>query len=107
MGNSLSAAEVNWALKGLVHAYNVSFQLWPEYNCENGERRQIGTEVELLGSHTSDPAHLNPSCCQCHHVRAALALLAKHAVSVADQKRSLLCHIAYPSSIVYTSRFPP
>ncbi|HWR16071.1 MAG TPA: hypothetical protein VN577_14685 [Terriglobales bacterium] len=60
-------------LKELAEEYGVRIQVWPRYVSVNGERRQDGFDLELLGSHTIDPTHLDPSCTLCQ--RAAVALL--------------------------------
>lgn len=63
-------------LSEMVKIYNVHWEVWPEYALDHGNLRQIGVEVELVGSHTSDPKHVNPTCPRCHEVRMALSEIA-------------------------------
>lgn len=60
-----------------VAEYGVFWQLWPQFEQTHGERRLVGFEVELIGSHTSDLNHLDPSCATCHQVRSVLLAIAK------------------------------
>jgi hypothetical protein len=69
-----SATQPN--LDGLLRSYAMLWQLWPQYAVLHGERRQIGFELELIGSHTLDPNHLDPGCSQCHRVRSILLAIA-------------------------------
>lgn len=65
-------------LNGLLRSYTMLWQLWPQYAVLHGERRQIGFELELIGSHTLDPNHLDPGCLQCHRVRSILLAIAEN-----------------------------
>jgi len=56
--------------------YGLSWQLWPQFEQTNGERRLLGLEVELIGSHTSNLDHLDPACPMCQHVRSILFRIA-------------------------------
>jgi len=58
--------------QSIVNEYGVFWQQWPEFEQISGERRLVGLEVELIGSHASDNNHLDPSCPMCHHVRLIL-----------------------------------
>lgn len=66
----------NQVLQSLVAEYNSFWQVWPQYEQANGERRLIGFEVELIGSHTSDLNHVDPACRRCRSVRAVLLAIA-------------------------------
>jgi hypothetical protein len=68
-----TAAPDATSLEDLAKKYCVHAQVWPQYSSVNGERCQVGYEVELLGSHSLDPSHVNPSCPLC--LRAARTLL--------------------------------
>ena len=63
-------------LQSLVAEYNSFWQVWPQYEQANGERRLVGFEVELIGSHTSDLNHVDPACRRCRSVRAVLLAIA-------------------------------
>ena len=56
----------------VVSEYGVFWQQWPEFEQTEGERRLVGLEVELIGSHASNNNHLDPSCRMCRHVRLVL-----------------------------------
>ena len=56
----------------VVSEYGVFWQQWPEFEQTEGERRLVGLEVELIGSHASNNNHIDPSCRMCHHVRLVL-----------------------------------
>lgn len=65
-------------LTGLLRSYAILWQLWPQYAIAHGERRQTGFEVELIGSHTLDPSHLDPGCEHCRRVRSILLAVAQN-----------------------------
>jgi hypothetical protein len=87
---------------GLLRSYAVLWQLWPQYAVINGERRQVGFELELMGSHTLDPNHLDPGCPQCHRVRSILLAIAEQlAHEVVPNGGSVTCDIdPHSASIV-------
>ena len=60
----------------VVSEYGVFWQQWPEFEQTHGERRLVGLEVELIGSHASNNNHIDPSCRMCHHVRLVLLRIA-------------------------------
>jgi hypothetical protein len=63
-------------VQSVVNEFGVFWQQWPEFEQISGERRLIGLEVELIGSHASDNNHVDPSCPMCHHVRSVLLRIA-------------------------------
>jgi hypothetical protein len=63
-------------MQSLVAEYGVFWQFWPQLDQTNGERRLVGFEVELIGSHKSDLNHLDPACPRCRNVRAVLLAIA-------------------------------
>lgn len=67
-------------LRPAVSEYRIFCQLWPQFEASNGERRMVGAEVELIGSHSLDPSHFDPGCTVCHHVRSALLTIAHEIV---------------------------
>jgi hypothetical protein len=72
----MASVEVGLNLTELVREYNICCEVWPEYLSVDGEHRQVGFELELLGSHSLDPNHLDPACPMCKRVRAALREIA-------------------------------
>ena len=70
----------------VITEYGVFWQQWPEFEQTDGERRLVGLEVELIGSHASNNSHLDPSCRLCHRVR--LVLLGIAYLMVEDLKGS-------------------
>ena len=59
-------------VRSVVNEFGVFWQQWPEFEQTDGERRLVGLEVELIGSHASKNDHIDPSCRMCHHVRRVL-----------------------------------
>lgn len=72
MVTSATQPEVNSFLRSSA----VLWQLWPQHAVIHGERRQIGFELELIGSHTLDSNHLDPGCTQCYQLRSILLAIA-------------------------------
>ena len=91
MAASISNANLNTMLNG----YFVACSVWPVYLPMHGERRQIGFKVELLGSHSPDPHHLDPGCLTCDRVRFKLLAIAETTIaSVAPNlQQSVRCEI--------------
>ncbi len=46
----------------------------------NGVARECAAEVELIGSHTPDASHLDPSCPACRRLRSELRAIAQQAI---------------------------
>ena len=67
-------------MQSAVPEYSIFFQFWPRFAGSNGERRMVGTEIELVGSHSSNPNHFDPGCPMCRHVRYALLTIANEIV---------------------------
>ena len=63
-------------VQSVVREYGIFWQPWPQFEQTDGERRPVGLEVELIGSHPSDIKHVDPSCRMCYHVRAILLAIA-------------------------------
>lgn len=78
------AVEAGPTLTELVKSYNISCQVWPEYLFVDGERRQTGFELELLGSHCSDSHHFDLTCSMCKRVLATLRAIAGSIVPRSD-----------------------
>lgn len=54
--------------------------VWPVHVPSNGVGREFAVEIELIGSHTSDPGHLDPSCPACRRLRSELLSIAQTAI---------------------------
>jgi hypothetical protein len=67
---------LNSRVQSLVTEYGVFWQFWPQFEQTHGERRLVGFELELIGSHTSDINHVDPACSTCRHVRSLLLAIA-------------------------------
>jgi len=72
----MATLALNSRLQSLVTEYGVFWQSWPQFEQTHGERRLVGFEVELIGSHTSDRNHVDPSCPSCRYVRSVLLAIA-------------------------------
>jgi hypothetical protein len=68
----MATPTLNSRVQSLVTEYGVFWQFWPQFEQTHGERRLVGVEVELIGSHTSDLNHVDPACPVCSHVRSVL-----------------------------------
>lgn len=72
----LVTSVLNSDLQAAVSEYGVFWELWPQFMTIAGERQPVGFEVELMGSHTADPTHLDPACPLCCAVRSVLLAIA-------------------------------
>ena len=72
----MATSALNSGVQSLVTEYGVFWQSWPQFEQTHGERRLVGFEVELIGSHTSDRNHVDPACPSCSHVRSVLLAIA-------------------------------
>ena len=68
----MTTLALNPRVQSLVTEYGVFWQFWPQFEQTHGERRLVGFEVELIGSHMSDLNHVDPACPTCRHVRSVL-----------------------------------
>jgi hypothetical protein len=68
----MATSALNSRVQSLVTEYGVFWQFWPQFEQIHGERRLVGFEVELIGSHTSGLNHVDPACPTCRHVRSVL-----------------------------------
>ena len=59
---------------------DIFLHVWPMPVPGNGAARESAVEVELIGSHTSDAGHLDPSCPACRDLRWELLSIAQTAV---------------------------
>jgi hypothetical protein len=93
-------------LNGALNNCAVFWHVWPYRTVIDREARQIGFELELIGSHCVDPNHLNPGCPQCRHVRSALLVVAEHLTNYVfpNLQQSLAYDIdSHSTSIVYSA----
>jgi hypothetical protein len=65
-------------LKELVNRHKVCWKVWPEYVYVRSEKRQIGYELELAGTHEPGVKHPEPGCEDCQHVFTALRQIAEY-----------------------------
>ncbi len=85
---------LNSEVQSLVAEYSVFCQFWPQFEQIHNERRLVGFEVELIGSHTSDLNHLDPACPACRHVRSVLlAIVDAMPRQISFRRNSLMYNI--------------
>jgi hypothetical protein len=72
----MATPTLNSRVQSLATEYGVFWQFWPQFEQTHGERRLVGFEVELIGSHASDLNHVDPACPTCRHVRSVLLAIA-------------------------------
>ncbi|MBI4442587.1 MAG: hypothetical protein HY649_04355 [Acidobacteria bacterium] len=65
-------------LADFVELYRVCWEVWPEYIALNGEKRQIGFVLELVGTHEPGVEHPTPGCDHCLRVFGALQAIAEY-----------------------------
>ena len=63
-----SAPLVRTPPRTAVTEYGIFWELWPQFVGTGSERQSVGLEVELIGSHTMDANHLDPTCPMCRRV---------------------------------------
>jgi hypothetical protein len=105
--NRSATVSARFSVKDLVAKADVFLQVWPVYSLRNKERAHVGFELELLGSHSPDPTHLDPSCPKCSRLRSALYDVACHLAHEANlnSQGPLFCTVTSPSSIVCLQRY--
>ena len=88
-------------LKNLVERFRVCWKVWPELIYIKGEKRQIGYELELSGTHEPWVEHPEPGCEHCQRVYLALRQIAEWILP--KEKRPSRYEIApFDQSIRYT-----
>ena len=88
----MATPALNSTVKSLVTQYGVFWQFWPQFEQIHGERRLVGFEVELIGSHGSDLNHVDPTCPTCRHVRSVLLAIADLIPGELTLNRNLLTY---------------
>jgi hypothetical protein len=76
----MATSTLSSGMQSTVAEYDIFWQLWPQFEQAGGERRLIGLEVELIGSHTPDLNHLDLACPRCGRVRSVLLDIANRIV---------------------------
>lgn len=61
----------------LAERFRVCSDVWPDYTFVGHERRQIGFQLELSGTHEHGPEHPEPGCDECHEIYSALVRIAE------------------------------
>ena len=75
-----STLEVETANNSIAGWSDCFVHVWPVSLTKDGERKTL-FEVEINGSHSSDPNHLDPSCPQCRRLRSMLYNIANRVVA--------------------------
>ena len=88
----MATVALNSGAQSLVTEYGVFSQFWPQFEQTRGERRLVGFEVELFGSHTSDLNHIDPACPTCHHVRSVLLAIVNAMLNEINFRRNYLTY---------------
>ncbi len=102
----MATAVTNAKRNDWLNGFAVFWHMWPYRTVIDREVRQIGFELELIGSHCVDPNHLNPGCPQCRRVRSALLVVAEHLANhvFPNLQESLTYDIdPHPTSVVYSA----
>ena len=63
-------------LEDLVQRYRVCREVFPEYMFVEGQKRQIGFTLELIGTHPPEVQHPEPGCSECVKMFHALEAIA-------------------------------
>jgi len=88
----MATPALNSRVQSLATEYGMFWQFWPQFEQTHGERRLVGFEVELIGSHTSDLNHVDPACPTCRHVRSVLLAIANAMLSETNFRRNYLTY---------------
>ena len=86
------AMVIQASVQSAVSEYDVFWQLWPQLDVTGGERRLVGLEVELIGSHSTDRNHIDPACPGCHRVRCVLLDIGNRPVDQTARKSNGITH---------------
>jgi hypothetical protein len=90
--DTLTSAAANNGLGKLVQRYQVCWEVWPEYAAVGQAMRQVGFELELMGSDKS--IQFNPTCPESFQIRSALEEIASWILEEKDENLRLefSCH---------------
>jgi hypothetical protein len=77
----MATSTSNSGLQATTAEYGIFWQVWPLIDIRAGERRPLGLEVELIGGHTLDLNHLDPTCPMCGNVKSVLLTIADLMIS--------------------------
>lgn len=89
-------------LRELVGRYRVCWEVWPEYLYVQKERRQVGFQLELCGTHEPEVEHPEPGCPDCQRIFVALRAIADWILP--SEKRPSTYEIGpYDQAIRYSS----
>lgn len=72
-------------IRELVERFHVCRDVWPEYTYINHEKRQIGFELDLSGSHEGGEEHPEPGCEKYLEIYQALVRIADEVLPSADK----------------------
>ena len=72
-----SAAQQPSNTRELVKRFHVCWDVWPEYMFIKHEKRQIGFELDLSGTHEGGEEHPEPGGKNCHEIYRALVQIAE------------------------------
>ncbi len=89
-------------LKELVQRFRVCWKVWPEFIYVNDEKRQIGYELELAGTHEPWVEHPDPGCDHCQRVFQALREIAER-ILPREERPSMYEIGPFNQSITYWS----
>lgn len=64
------------ALAEIVERYRVCWEVWPECIWAEGQRRQVGYQLELYGTHEPGLEHVDAGCPACQRLYAAMHAIA-------------------------------
>lgn len=60
-----------------VERFQICWEVLPDYYYVKGEKRQIGFQLFLVGTHERGIEHPEPGCLHCRNVRSALEAIAR------------------------------
>ena len=64
-------------IRELIQRFHVCWDVWPEYTFIKHEKRQIGFELDLSGTHEGGEGHPEPGCEKCLDTYQALLRIAE------------------------------
>jgi hypothetical protein len=64
-------------LKELVRRYRICYEVWPDYEMVESQKRQIGLALELSGTHEPDIVDPEAGCIHCRKIFVAMREIAE------------------------------
>jgi len=98
-----SVTQKSQGIKDIIEHFHVCQDVWPEYTFIAHEKRQIGFELDLSGSHSGAQEHPEPGCAKCLEIYQALIQIAEEVLPPAGKDTTYQFE-PYDQSIQYSAQ---